>query len=252
MIYLYLFIVGASLGSFFTVIGSRLPKDESIIKPRSHCDECNHTLKWYELIPILSYIFSGGRCRTCNAKISRMYPLIEILSGALFVLSYFAFGFSYNTLIMFILSSLLIIIFVSDFKYYIILDSPIIISSILILIIKYFDVGLKTTGIYLLSGLGMFVTMYLIKLLGDKMFKRESLGGGDIKLSFVIGLTLGFRLALFSLVLASFLALPYACIQIIRKQEGKEMPFGPFLVSSLTIIFIFIEYFNSLLNILVI
>lgn len=251
MIYLYLFIIGSILGSFYTVIGLRLPNNESIIKPRSHCDTCKHTLKWYELIPIVSYIFSGGRCRTCNAKISRIYPIIEILSGGLFVISYMAFGLSYNTLIMFVLSSLLVIIFVSDFKYYIILDSPLVIAIILILIIKCFAFGLEKTVIYLLSGIGMFITMYVIKLLGDKLFKKESLGGGDIKLSFVIGLTLGYRLSIFSLIIASFLALPYAFFLIASKKEAKEMPFGPFLISSLYLMFIFSDYFLNLINLFI-
>ena len=84
IIYLYLFIAGLVLGSFYTVVGLRGPLNKSIIKPRSHCENCNHQLSWYELIPVLSYIIQKGKCRCCNQKISIIYPLIEILCGFCF------------------------------------------------------------------------------------------------------------------------------------------------------------------------
>ena len=136
MIYIYLFITGIILGSFYNVVGLRRPLNESIIKPRSHCPKCNHVLSWYELIPLVSYFIQKGKCRNCHKKIAKEYPLIELLTGLLFVLSYFIFGFSYNTLLMLIISSLLVIIFVSDFKYYVILDGPLLIFGSLILNIK--------------------------------------------------------------------------------------------------------------------
>lgn len=249
IIYLYLFIAGLVLGSFYTVVGLRGPLNKSIIKPRSHCENCNHQLSWYELIPVLSYIIQKGKCRSCNQKISIIYPLIELLCGFLFCLSYYIYGFAYQTLIMLVLSSLLIIIFVSDFKYYIILDSPLIISSALIFLIKLIFSGYRQALISLLCGLTMFLVMYLIKLLGDKIFQRESLGGGDIKLSFVIGLTLNIRLAFISIVLASFIALPYA-LYLMKKDGNKEMPFGPFLVSGLLVTFLLSNYIINFLNIL--
>ena len=89
--------------------------------------------------------------------------------------------------------------------------------------------------------------MYLIKLIGDKLFKKESLGGGDIKLSFVIGFVLGFRLSLLALILSSFLALPYS-VASLKLQKNNEVPFGPFLVSSLFIIFLFQDKFINIIN----
>lgn len=247
MIYFCLFILGAVLGSFYLVIGLRRPLNESIITPRSHCDSCSHTLKWYELIPIVSYILQKGHCRVCKAKIPFIYPLIEIISGLLFVLSYYIFGFNYQTLLMLLICSLLIIIYISDFKYFIILDGPLIIISILILIVKFYFQGFNTLIYSIVVGLVMVLIMFIIKLIGDKVFKRESLGGGDIKLAFVMGVILGFKLALISLILASFIALPYAIYLIIKKQ-GKEMPFGPFLITSLLIVFIFSPYINDFLK----
>ena len=96
--YIFLFIVGIIFGSFYNVVADRLPNNESIIKPRSHCPNCNHVLKWYELIPLISFIIQRGKCRKCYYKMSIWYFLSELLTGLLFCLSYYLFGFSYITL----------------------------------------------------------------------------------------------------------------------------------------------------------
>ena len=88
IIIVYMFIIGAVLGSFYMVVGDRLSNNESIVVPRSHCSKCNHILSWYELIPIVSYIIQRGKCKNCHTKLSISYMLIEILSGILFALSY--------------------------------------------------------------------------------------------------------------------------------------------------------------------
>ena len=242
-----LFIIGACLGSFYLVVGKRLPKNEDIIFSRSKCDNCNHTLFWYDLIPIFSYIFLCGKCKYCHKKISITNLLIEISMGLLFSIGYIYMGFSYRYFIYLILISLMILIFITDFLYYIILDSPLVVSSILIIILKLIYNGYKDTILSILSGIVIFLVMYLIKIIGDKIFKRESLGGGDIKLSFVIGLTLGFRLSLISLILSSFLALPYS-VASLKLQKNNEVPFGPFLVSSLFIVFLFYDKFINIIN----
>ena len=130
-------ILGLVLGSFYNVVGLRIPNGESIIKPGSHCPKCNHKLSWYENIPVLSYIFLGGKCKNCKQKISIIYPIIEILTSFLFYISYKIFGLSEEFFISLVISSLVVIIFVSDSKYMIISDSPLIVSTILILIIKF-------------------------------------------------------------------------------------------------------------------
>ena len=112
-----LFVLGLVMGSFYSVVGTRLPKGESIVKPRSHCENCNHILAWYELIPIVSYVIQLGRCRKCHTRLSIAYPLIELLNGFLFALSYALYGFSYEMIVFLIIVSLVILIFVSDFKY---------------------------------------------------------------------------------------------------------------------------------------
>lgn len=242
-----IFIIGACLGSFLLVVGKRLPKNEDIIFSRSRCDNCHHILAWHDLVPIFSYVLWKGKCRYCHTKINPVNLLIELSMGLMFLLGYLYFTPSYLLYGYLILTCLMIVIFVSDFSYYIILDSPLIVSTLLFIIIKFIYFGLKEVLLSLASGIILFTVMYLIKLIGDKLFKKESLGGGDIKLSFVIGFVLGFRLSLLALILSSFLALPYS-VASLKLQKNNEVPFGPFLVSSLFIIFLFQDKFINIIN----
>ena len=237
IIAIYIFIIGTIMGSFFNVVAHRLSNNESIIKPGSHCESCQHLLKWYELIPIISFLIQGGRCRQCHTKLSWWYPLIEIITGLFYLFSYLYFGLSPDFFISLVISSVLVITCITDFNYLIILDEPLVIGSILIIIITLITSGLVDTLIAILSGLLLFFFMLLVKILGDKAFKRESLGGGDIKLSFFIGLSLGYKLAFVNLVLASFLTLPIAFYYLV-KYKDREVTFGPFLIISNFIIFV--------------
>lgn len=242
-----LFIIGACLGSFFLVVGKRLPINEDVLFSRSRCDKCKKVLKWYDLIPIFSYVFLKGKCRYCGEKISPLNLIVEIFMGLFFALGYHFIPIGYNFYAYLVLSSLMMLIFISDFSYYIILDSPLIISSILLFILKFIFFGYKDALISIVSGISLFLVMYLIKIIGDKLFKRESLGGGDIKLAFVIGYALGFRLSLIAIILSSFLALPYS-VASLKLQKNNEVPFGPFLVSSLFIVFLFQDKFINILG----
>ncbi len=246
-----IFLVGTILGSFYLVIGSRLPLKENIFTGRSRCDSCYTQLKWYEMIPIFSYLWQRGKCNYCHKKINILHLIIEIVTGVLFLIGYLYYGLNISLGIYLVSISLALIIFISDFKYMVILDSPLIISSILLIALKYFEIGFKGMGISIIYGLSAVALMFLIKVLGDKIYKRESLGGGDIKLAFVMGLILGypyigFRLYLISLIFASFLALPYALANLFLKKKN-ELPYGPFLISSAVIMFIFLDKFKNLL-----
>ena len=246
MIYL-IFVIGLIFGSFYNVVGLRLPNNESIVFPGSHCPKCNHKLAWYENIPVLSYLFLGGKCKNCKKKIDIIYPLIELLTGILFAITYYLYGFSEEFLLGIILVSLVVIIFVSDTKYMIILDSPTIISVILIFIIKWIYEGIKVSLLSLLYGLFIFGIMYLLLIIGNFLFKKESLGGGDIKLSFVAGMVLGPYLGLFYIMFGSFLAFPYAIYTVIKNKNGV-LPFGPFLASAMLILFYNIDLFDKFLK----
>ena len=242
----YFFVVGAVLASFYGVVGERLLRHESIVKPRSHCTFCNHELKAFELIPIFSYFLLKGKCRYCKKKLNIYYPIMEFLTGLLFAISYMKFEFSYELWISLILISLMVLIFITDLKEMIILDSPLIISVVLIFFLKWFYFDIKTALLSLTHGLVLFIFMLIIGFLGRIIYKREALGGGDIKLSFVIGMTLGIPMGFISLVLSTFLALPYATFSLITK-TSKEVPYGPFLAGSLYLVFMFVEKFSYLL-----
>ncbi|MBE6153150.1 MAG: prepilin peptidase [Firmicutes bacterium] len=222
------FIFGLIFGSFFQVVGLRLPKGESIIKPASHCTNCDKKLKWYELIPILSYIIQSGKCRNCNKHISIKYPLYELLTGICFALCYVVFGFTTDIIIPLTLVSALIIVIISDIEYMIIPDEVLFIGTVLILIetiiLKGWNSGLHA----FIGGLFGFILMYVIKLAGDFIFKAESLGGGDIKLFFMLGLVFNFDTIVVILFLASFFALPYA-ISIMLMKKDNVVPYGPFI-----------------------
>ena len=247
---IYMFVIGTIMGSFFNVIGHRLSKNESAIKPRSHCEFCGHILAWYELIPIVSFLIQGGKCRKCRAKLSWWYPLIEIITGLFFVGCYLYYGFTYDLLLALIISSVLIITCISDFNYLVILDEVLVVSSLAALVVIFLKAGLNGLIISLLSGLLMFFFMLMVKIVGDKAFKRESLGGGDIKLSLFIGLVLGYKLSFINLVLASFLALPVAFYYLVKLKD-REVPFGPFLIISTFIIYIFSTQILEFIDLLI-
>ena len=243
---IYIFILGAIFGSFYLVIGTRLPLKENVLMGRSRCDHCKKNLQWYELIPIVSYVLQLGKCRNCKKSISPIHIIIDLVTGILFVIGYLYYGISFEFGIYLTLISVLILIFVSDFKYMIILDSTLIIGSILILVLKLVAFGYNSFQNSIISGIGLFIIMYLIKIIGDKLFKRESLGGGDIKLCFLIGATIGFRLGLIGLVFSAFLALPYAMASVYFNKKN-ELPYGPFLIAATVIIYVFLDKFINLL-----
>ena len=248
MIFL-LFILGACFGSFYLVIGKRLPQGLNAVNNRSKCDHCGHTLAWYDLVPILSYVILLGKCRYCHKKISFLNPLIEVVMGISFAFAYGYYGVSYEMFMFIIVSSLMMIIFISDFSYYIILDSPLVVSVIATVVLKLVYFGFREMLASLLSGLCLFLAMLLVKFIGDKIFKRESLGGGDIKFAFVMGLILNFRLGLCALILSTFLALPYSVGALMLK-KNNEVPYGPFLASSLFLVYVFITKFSNLLDLI--
>ena len=234
------FWTGAILGSFYNVLGVRIPNNESIIAPRSHCDKCNHTLKWYELIPILSFIIQKGKCRNCGVNLSYLYPFSEIFCGPLFALSYYSFGFSWNLIIALAVSSLLIVVTVSDLNYMIIPNRFIVIPSIIILLVKLFAFGYLEFFYSILNGLFAFLMMFFIMKFGSYVFKKEALGGADVKLMFVVGICLHPFLSLVVIVIASIIALPISLLLLYKSKENI-IPFGPFIVIGLLIV-LFTKY----------
>ncbi len=234
---IFVFIFGIIFGSFYACIGYRIPNKISIVSPHSFCPNCKKTLKWYMNIPLFSYIFLKGKCYYCHEKISPLYFITELLTGTLFALSYIYFKLSPSFFIMLTLISALSVTIVTDFKYYYISDRVIVISLIIIFLTHLQNYGITKTLYYVISALIMLIMMYLLKLVGDKIFKRESLGGGDIKLTLVIGLTLGLINGITSLMISSTLALTISLITLKNNKE-RIIPFGPFLIIGTIIMYI--------------
>lgn len=247
---IFFFILGSVMGSFYHVLATRLSKGMSIIRPASHCEKCNHELKWYELIPILSYIFQGGKCRKCKTPLPLSYLLMEICSGMLFAVCYHVFDLKLELLVALIFVSCLIIVIISDIEYMIILDEVLIFAIVGIIIIDLFDIGLYETSLKIIAGTGAFITMYLIKKLGDIMFKQESLGGGDIKLMFLVGLVIGYPMSVCNIFFATFIAFPIALYLLISKKDNI-IPFGPFLSMSAIILYIWGLTFTDIINFII-
>ena len=224
-----LFLLGTEWGSFFTLIGERIPKEEKFLRGKSYCDSCHHKLIIIDKIPIISYLLLQGRCRYCGAKIPPLSTYMEFFTGILFALSFYIFGFSWEFLIAIGIVAMLIIIACTDITYFIIPDGLLLFFSIYFFIIQLFRLGIRGTIIQLTYGIILFILMYVIMLIGNKIFKRESIGGGDIKMMFVIGLVLDPLLGVISIFLASFLALPISLIALKVKRESI-IPFGPFLL----------------------
>lgn len=246
MIFL-IFILGTIFGSFYLVAATRLLKGEDIVFKRSYCNNCESTLKWYNLIPVFSFLFQRGKCSKCHEKISILNPIIEIATGLLFSYMFYKYGISYDFFITLIISSLLIIICITDFKEMIILDSPMIVAIILIIITMVYYQSTDFIINHLLSAIFMFIFFISIKKLGDFLFKKESLGGGDIKFAFLIGLCAGFELSMYTLIISSFLALPtsVACVLITK---NKEVPYGPFLAGALLLVYLNMDKFYLILT----
>lgn len=230
------FIFGLLMGSFFTVVGTRLPKGENFISNRSYCDKCNHELSLFDMLPLISYLFLHGRCRYCKGKIDGLSSYMEFFTGVLFALAFYVFGFSWDLLIALGIVSMLTIISVSDISYLIIPDEILIFFSGYFLIIKCLSLGVMSALISVLSGLCLFSIMYLIMMLGNFLFKKESLGGGDVKMMFVFGIVLNPLLGLVVIFLGSLLALPVSIFILIKKHENL-VPFGPFLLISFAFLF---------------
>ena len=244
-----IFIFGMVIGSFFNVLGYRLPKKESIVFPSSHCPNCQHKLKFFDLFPVLSYLFLKGKCRYCNVKISPIYPLIELLTAILFVISYLVFGFSMDFLIAIIFSSITVITIVTDIRYMIIEDSVLIVGGIIILALSIINTGITETISMIINGVLSFILIYLIKLAADFSFKKEAMGGGDVKLMFLIGIMNGFSMTFVTLCMASFIAFPYA-IYIYLSKNDNILPLGPFLCIAALIVYFSGITFNDLMNIM--
>jgi len=223
-------ILGLIVGSFSNVCIYRIPKNESIVYPASHCPKCRSIISPKDNIPLLSYILLKGRCRNCKSKISIQYPVVELLTGLTYLIIYVIYGLSIQTLIYIILSSALIIIAFIDLNEQIIPDvislPGIVIGFILSFFVPYISFINSASGVVVGGGI-----ILVIGLAGSVIFKKEAMGGGDVKLAAMIGAFLGWRYIIVSLFLGFFLGALTGIILIMAKIKKREdaIPFGPFI-----------------------
>jgi len=223
-------IFGAIVGSFLNVCIYRLPRDKSIIVPNSYCPDCKKPIKFYDNIPILSYIILQGRCRHCNAKISIRYPIVEFITALLFLLLYKITGLTIEFCVMMLFVSLLIVISFVDLEFQIIPDILSIGGLIIGLILSFFR---QNFGFFdalfgvLLGGGVLFAIAYGYQLLR----KIEGMGGGDIKLIGMIGAYCGIKGVIFTIITGSFFGTIVGIpAMLIKGKDSKyAIPFGPFL-----------------------
>lgn len=224
-----IFAIGLVIGSFSNVCIYRLPRNESIIFPGSHCPNCNQQIKWYDNIPLISYIILNGKCRYCDEKIPIQYPLVEFLNAALYLFLFYFYGLQLHTVVYMLFCSALIIITFIDLKEKIIPD---VISFPFIALGFILSFMLKNIS-PLNSLLGILVgggSLYLVAIVGTYIFKKEAMGGGDIKLAAMIGAFLGWQLTILSLFIGFLLGSIIGIIVLIKtKGKTSDVPFGPFI-----------------------
>lgn len=234
---LLLFIFGACIGSFLNVCILRMPDEEKTInKPRtSHCPKCGEAIKWYDNIPIIGYLMLQGKCRKCKERISPQYLIVEIFTGWLCVQLCNVFGVTPEFIFYFVFLCLLLVATLVDFKHQIIPDEINFFGMIFGLAFSFFfprlhgvfdhAAGLGHSMLGLLAGGG---SIYLTGVLGDIVFKKESMGGGDVKLMGMVGAFLGWKMALLTYFLAPFFgAVIGLYVKYIKKKD--IIPYGPFL-----------------------
>lgn len=222
-IYIIIFLYGIIIGSFMNVCIYRIPEKQDIVKIRSHCMSCGYQLKWYDLIPLFSYIFLGGKCRKCKAKLSIQYPLVEAANGFAWVAVALVNGVNVESLLYCLLVSALIVLSVIDFRTYEIplgINIFILALGLVRLITDYHNWTSYLIGFFCVS---VFLAIIYYAT------KGRGIGGGDVKLMAVCGLVLGWKLIILSFFIGCILG---AVIHVIRMKvsgEGHVLAMGPYL-----------------------
>jgi leader peptidase (prepilin peptidase)/N-methyltransferase len=248
---IFSFVFGSLIGSFLNVVIHRLPREMSVVTPRSSCPECKHMIKWYENIPILSYVFLRGKCSSCNMKISLRYPLIEFLTGM------FAFFLAPKTLLVpdvinfifyFSIASVFLAHLLIDIEHQLLPDK--LNLYLLIVILPYVIINYPLYH-WLIGGAIGFLGPLGVTYLFYKLRGQIGLGGGDIKLFGILGLILGPLGVMNNIFMSCMLGSIIGIVLIALKKLDKEKPFafGPFIIIAASIQIFFpevVEYINPL------
>lgn len=228
--YILIFIFGAIIGSFLNVCIYRIPREESIVYPSSHCPKCNTPLKWYNLIPILSFLLQKGKCRYCGELISPQYPIVELLNGILYTIIFYLYGASVDFVFYSSIMSILIIISFIDYYYQIIPDALVAVTLVLAIVYKFTLLILYKMPFNSLDSL-------LALLLGGALFliiaiaSKGGMGGGDIKLISALAFILGVKKTILNILLSFIIGAVFSIFLLLLKKKGKKdaIPFGPFI-----------------------
>ncbi len=231
-----MFFIGSMIGSFLNVCIVRLPLEKSVVFPGSHCTSCQASVKWFDNVPLISWLLLRGKCRQCGAKISFRYWLVELLTGLIFLGFYQYYGLQWLLLPYLVMVSGFIVATFVDFEYRIIPDEVsiggIIAGVVLSLFVPqmhgvtspFLGVGLSLLGVLIGGG-----SIYVMGMIGDFIFKKETMGGGDVKLLGMIGAFLGWKLAILTFFIAPFFGAIYGIIEKIRTKDSM-IAYGPFII----------------------
>jgi leader peptidase (prepilin peptidase) / N-methyltransferase len=232
LIYLEIMIalIGAAIGSFLNVCIRRIPAGESLVLPASHCPKCNYSIKFYDNIPIISYLLLGGKCRNCREGISLQYPSVELLTAIMALLLFWKFGLNLKLLISFLFTCSLIVITFVDLEHQIIPDIITLPGIPVFFLLAVFAMGIP----WLDAVLGLLIgggILYAIAFGYELLRKAEGMGGGDIKLLAMLGAFYGWKSLFFIIFISSFLgAIVGFTVMLIKGKDMKyAVPFGPFL-----------------------
>lgn len=232
------FLFGAVVGSFLNVCIHRMPREESIINPPSHCPGCNQPIRWSDNIPLLSYCLLRGKCRNCPTRISPRYVLVELLTGVLFLAILLKYGWHWTVPIYWLLVAGLITSTFIDFEHYIIPNEITyggIIAGLVFSVVHPPLMGVETIGASVLrSFIGILVggvSLLLIAMAGEKIFKKEAMGMGDVKFLAGIGAFLGWQATLFILFVSSVAGGVIGMALVLANNRGwqSRIPYGPYI-----------------------
>ncbi len=272
--YIYILCIvalfGMCMGSFLNCAAWRIVHEESVLHGRSHCAKCDHPLGFFDLIPLFSYIFLRGKCRYCGQKIAFRYLLAEILSAAVFVSIIIGFGFTMQALEAAFLAALLLCISFADLEDYLVPDR-LIVAGIVGRLVFAIASGIYEGSIWkdllntVIGGFAVALPLYLLVIIADKVMDKETMGGGDIKMIFMIGLYFNWSSSLFIMIVACIFGLIFGIVNMSRqsdeeievpdasapteeilaaieaKEEQKLIPFGPSIAAGAWVAMFFAE-----------
>ena len=236
----FVFVFGLCFGSFLNVCIYRIPREISLAFPASHCTECKSPIKKMDLVPVLGYLLLKGKCRSCNSAISLRYPLIELLTGMVWLTLFLRYGLTFESAVLIYLFSVLIPVFFIDLDYMIIPNGLVLaglVAGIAVFTYNLFiPFQLFTPSRWYTPLLGMVSSsgiLLIIAVLGLLIYKSGSaMGMGDVKIFIPIGMVLGWKLGLLALFLSTFLGALVGIALLIAKKAGRksQMAFGPYII----------------------